>query len=360
MNKIRVNNIKEKLKDLAPEPGKEYTTQEQVDIYVGLEKGMAEGVYEKTHAEYMSEKEVLKHISSLAEEHGLKASVTFKRFEANMNDLSYTIGSFIKGMKGERIARRDLKLLSYDKGVKIFYNIALEDEDAQAEYDAIVISPYGIFVVEVKNWGSEMSIDEQGILRREDQNIRYDLPGRMGIKEGLLRGCLEELFPNKYQGILLFSNENAKVDDLYQQIPICFGGGISYAIRRYNNGEEILKSEQIEEIAAQIQNMHKVQKAPCKVNCEELIDDYAVLMAAIEEAAEGRMNSVEELINIELENSSREVKAQKQDMVSTSGGVSREEQQKEQSIPSWLVGAIGGAVLTYAGFAASKWFAARK
>lgn len=31
-----------------------------------------------------------------------------------MGELGYTIGSFIKGMKGERIARRALKLISFD------------------------------------------------------------------------------------------------------------------------------------------------------------------------------------------------------------------------------------------------------
>ena len=78
-------------------------------------------------------------------------------------------------------------------------NIALEDEDAQAEYDAIVITPYGLFVVEVKNWGAEMHINENGILRRNDQDIKYDLPGRMSVKEGLLREYLGDIFPDKYQ-----------------------------------------------------------------------------------------------------------------------------------------------------------------
>lgn len=150
------------------------------------------------------------HFSTLAAEYGLKETETYKRFESNMNDLGFTIGSFIKGMKGERIAKRALKLISFDKNVKILYNIALEDEDVQAEYDAIVITPYGIFVVEVKNWGAEMHIDENGILWRNDQNIKYDLPGRMSAKEGLLREYLGDIFPDKYQGMVLFSNENTE------------------------------------------------------------------------------------------------------------------------------------------------------
>ena len=95
------------------------------------------------------------HFEALAKEYGLDESDTSPHFRTNMGELGYTIGSFIKGMNGERIAKRALRsCLSYDKGIRILYNVQLEDEDAQAEYDAIVITPYGMFVVEVKNWGS--------------------------------------------------------------------------------------------------------------------------------------------------------------------------------------------------------------
>ena len=108
-----------------------------------------------------------------------------------------------------------------------------------------------------------MVIDENGILRREDQNIKYDLPGRMSIKEGLLRECLGDLFPENYQGILLFSNENAKVQDSYKKIPVCYGGGVTYKIRGQRSLENLLSVEQIDSIAKRIEASHKEQKAPC-------------------------------------------------------------------------------------------------
>lgn len=295
MNKNRVNSIKKKFEGVGPVKDMEYTNQEIVDLLMEIQKTMLTGVYEKTHAEFMKERDLMRHFATLAGDYGLSDLDTFKRFESNMNELGYTIGSFIKGMKGEKIAKRALKLMSFDKDVKILYNIALEDEDAQAEYDAIVVTPYGMFVVEVKNWGAEMYIDENGILKRNDQDIKYDLPGRMSIKEGLLREYVGELFPEKYQGIVLFSNENAKVCDDYKKMPICYGGGIVYAIRDYKKNGNILTSEQINEIADRISSNHKEQKAPCRVNCEEIIEDYALLMAAIEEAADGTYDSIEEL-----------------------------------------------------------------
>ncbi len=299
MNENRINSIKIAFEGIGPDKTTMYTNQEIVDKLIDIQTVMKKGVYEKTHAEYMRDRDLMIHFASLATEYGLLDTEVYKRFEENMRDLSYTIGSFIKGMKGERIARKALKLITYDNNVKILYNIALEDNDDKAEYDAIVITPYGLFVVEVKNWGTEMHIDESGILRRCDQGIKYDLASRMSVKESLLRGCLAELFPDIYQGVLLFSYDNANVKDEYKKIPLSYGGGIVYCIRDFNSGEEILSIEQIEKIVDRISSNHKEQKAVCKVDCEAIIDDYATLMATIEETAEGTYSSVEELKFVE-------------------------------------------------------------
>lgn len=186
-----------------------------------------------------------------------------------------------------------MKLLSYDKGIRIFYNVQLEDKDAQAEYDAIVITPYGMFVIEVKNWGASMTISPKGLLtRNDDSGIVYDLPGRMSVKEALLREHLQKLFPKNYYSMLLLSNERAQVQDNYHQISISCGGGISYEIKSYGKSGNTLTEEQVTKIADTILANHKEQRALCSVKCEEIIADYAELMVQIEAASNGM---VEEL-----------------------------------------------------------------
>lgn len=253
-----------------------------------LQAAMMRGIYEKTHAENLRDRDIMLHFDSLAKEYGLETTETYRRFAANMTDLGYTIGSLIKGMNGERIARRALKLLSYEKGVRILYNVQLEDADAQAEYDAIVIAPYGLFVIEVKNWGCAMHIAPNGLLTRDDSNdIVYDLPGRMSVKEALLREYLKELFPASYHSMLLLSNERAQIRDEYHKIPVNCGGGIAYEIKEYAENGACMTSEQTAVIADRIVSNHKVQRSLCSVKCEEIIADYAQLMVMIEEAAAG-------------------------------------------------------------------------
>ena len=296
MKNERIAQIMESFSGLGTNPHTLYTNQEIVNHLAELQAAMAKGVFEKTHAENLRDRDIMIHFEALAKEYGLDGTDTYRRFKANMNDLGYTIGSFIKGMNGERIARRALKLLSYDKAIRILYNVQLEDDDSQAEYDAIVVAPYGLFVVEVKNWGVPMTISANGLLTRNDgSGIVYDLPGRMSVKEALLREYLQELFPTDYHNMLLLSNERAQVQDNYHRIPISCGGGISYEIKSYGKKDTSITEEQVQKIADIILANHKEQRALCNVKCEEIIADYASLMAQIEasssEASEQRTAS---------------------------------------------------------------------
>ena len=115
----RASNIIKAFAGVGPNESTLYTNQEIVTLLQDMQRRQLEGVYEQTHAEHMRERDLMLHFAMLAEEYGLKETEVYKRFESNMRDMSYTIGSFIKGMKGEHIARRALKLITFDKNVKV-------------------------------------------------------------------------------------------------------------------------------------------------------------------------------------------------------------------------------------------------
>lgn len=302
MNAARLNQLKKNFDGLGTKQNVLYTNQEVIERLTGLQGAMARGVFEKTHAENLRDRDIMIHFEALAKEYKLNETETFLRFKNNMNEFGYTIGSFIKGMNGERIARRALKLLSYDKEVRILYNIQLEDDDVQAEYDAIIVAPYGLFVVEVKNWGSSVTLSSNGIIaRNDDSGVIYDLPGRMSVKEALLREYLEDIFPASYHNMLLFSNERIQIEDNYHQIFISCGGGISYEIKSYAKKGNSMTMEQVNKIADAILANHKEQRALCTVKCDEIIEDYAKLMVQIESASSGDTNRHDEVANHEVE-----------------------------------------------------------
>lgn len=114
----RTEQIIASLQGLGTSPYRLYTNQEVIDHLKELQAAMARGVFEKTHAENLRDKDIMLHFKTLAEEYGLAQTDTYCRFETNMRELSYTIGTYIKGMCGERMARKSLKLLSLDKNIK--------------------------------------------------------------------------------------------------------------------------------------------------------------------------------------------------------------------------------------------------
>jgi len=126
MNNIRMSQIIESLKGLGTNQNTMYTNQEIIDHLTELQGAMARGVFEKTHAENLRDRDIMIHFEALAKEYGLDETDTYLRFKANMSELGYTIGSFIKGMNGERIAKRALKLLSYNKGIRILTTFSLK------------------------------------------------------------------------------------------------------------------------------------------------------------------------------------------------------------------------------------------
>ena len=286
MNNERIDQIKATLSGLGTKADEMYTNQQLVDVLKEFQNALVKGVFEKTHAENLRGKDLLVHLEALAKEYGLDQTSTFLRLKSNLNELGYTIGSYIKGLNGERVARKALKLLSLDKSVKVLYNVQLEDEDAEAEYDAIAITPYGLFVIEVKNWGPSVVITQDGILKKDDdREITYDLAGRMSIKQALLKEYIGDSFPKHYQSILMFPDDRVKVENHYNGVLVCCGGGISYKIQEFTAGEDSLTAEQIMNIEQTIRAHHVVKKAPSPVNCDEIIEDYAVLMARIEDAS---------------------------------------------------------------------------
>lgn len=279
----RQEDIKEMLSGLGTNTDGMYTNQEIIDFLSDYQNAIANVVFEKTHAEYLSSKDVMTHIRVLAEEYGLQDSELFIRLRKNLNHLHHTIYTYIRGIRGEEKCRNGLKLLSYDKDVKLLYNLALNDGETNTEYDVIAITPYGVFIVEVKNWSNELVLDSNGFLKKPNQ-LSYDAAGRLGIKEALIKEYLEGIVDVPVHSILMIPDPMS-LDDQYQKIDICLGLGITAKIRSYANGETNLNSNEINRIESVLLEHQVVQKTKCDVNCEAITNDFAEFIALIEQKA---------------------------------------------------------------------------
>ncbi len=287
MKEERIAEIKARLAGHGPSAEERYTNQEIVYSLVDLQEAMANEVFAINHADHFAARDIMLHFGALAAEYGLQESDEFRRLAMNMRSLGCTIGSLKKGFAGERRTKEGLRVMTFDPDVQILYNLTLQDEVSKTEYDAIVITPYGIFVVEAKNFRGAAYINEKGMLQRQDDAVaEYNLGEKMNNKEFLLRNCLGDLASVPYQGLLLYVDESASIIDDYKQIPIVFCNTVASVIRGYDNGENHISPEQVREIVKRI-TAHSVEsKYPCRVDCRQIIDDFALLMSEIEERAD--------------------------------------------------------------------------
>ena len=284
MNHDRYEQIKNSLSGLGTDADQRYTHKEIIDRLIKLENALLAGVYEKNHAENMRPQDLTKHFAALAEEFGLDNNDTYQRFLKNMGELDRTVKGLIAGQKGEHLAKSALRPLTYDPNVKVLYNISLENEGMKTEYDAIVIAPYGLFVVEVKNWSGDVTLTHDGFLTR---NGRYstNLAARMLVKETLLRDCLGEMFPTYYHGVLLIPENKTRLKDEYHQISIAYGASIANSIRFCSGTRAEMSPRRIDAIAKRLCFNNVEQRSQCPVRCDVIIDDFAMLMAQMEAAS---------------------------------------------------------------------------
>lgn len=294
------------LQGLGTKATERYTNVEMLNQLIALQSEIIRILESYGAPYYMKDRDIIPWIEEFAKESGFDKTREFERLKLNISKLGYEIASLTKGFKGEEYCKKSLSILSLDPRVEILYNTQLRFGDVYGEYDAIVIAPYGLFVIEVKNWkATKLTITEKGILKSNDGNqVTYDLDTRMSEKEALLKRCLFDTKIKKYQSLLLLSNMWTEVNDEYQKIPVICGDNISKAIMAYDNGKKVFSDRKIRAIAKSLKMDHQEQTGFCQVRCEEIKEDFSTLINMLN--SKRGLDFVEEDGNTADDNESKE------------------------------------------------------
>ncbi len=280
------NTEKAYLEQWAPKAEDLFTNEEQEQKLVGFQSAICHVMLSSGITERITPRDITSFLERLAHENGVDEDETFQRLREGMKNLGFLIGSLKKGAKGEKRTRDGLRNLEFSPGVKILYNITLDDGTDRTEYDAIVLTPYGIFVVEAKNFNGDARITEKGILVRKDDRFgEYNLGEKMNRKEFLLRSCLGELASVPYHALLLYVNEQVDIEDEYHQIPITYCNTVAKTIQQFDHGDELIMSEELKQIEAEITSHQIDARYPCGVDCQQIIEDLTAIMRRIANSA---------------------------------------------------------------------------
>jgi restriction system protein len=160
---------------------------------------------------------------------------------------------FMKGVLGELMVNLAAKF-SLDKNVySLFKNVTLPTEDGTTQIDHIIVSRYGVFVIETKNmkgwiFGSpDQSTWTQKIYRR---TIPFQNPLRQNYKHTQTLQSALELDPEKMFSLVVFVGDSSFKTPMPDNV--VYGGGYIRFIK--NKTQPILSDSEVLDICAKIKS----------------------------------------------------------------------------------------------------------
>ncbi|MBR6151891.1 MAG: NERD domain-containing protein [Lachnospiraceae bacterium] len=292
MNTDRVNKLIREMTSFSKE---KYHKSELLEELFKLQAEMVRLTFNDQHASLADLKlyDVEWHLKGLNEECNHVADKELNRFTEESKAVCNLIRAEISGNKGEYKAFSALNYLKMPN--TILRNVELRDGEEKTELDIVVITPAGITIVEVKNTGRDIFIDEQGNYFRTGEFLRLDcnIAEKMGTKEMLLKQVLENagLGGIKIQSILVFTNKRIEVQNRYDRIRTCFVSQLSYQVE----GMKGHTVDDMETVAQVISKATCPESYPLDFDINGFKRDFATVLTILEEASMRKEEKKEEL-----------------------------------------------------------------
>lgn len=284
MSKERINEIMNNLKAFDKES---YKRDELLPELLKLQTEMVEMTFNEEHASVANLKiwDVKDHLVQLNNESGNIADEEIKKFSDEAYDFSNMIRGIISGNKGEAKVFNILDSYKYN-GNALLKNIELSNDGERTEIDALVVTPKALVIVEVKNTGRDIFIDENGDYYRMGRFLRWDsnIKEKFETKEALLKKALgkeyEDCIVNK---VVVFTNDKVEIQNKYQDMETCFLTQLTYVIERFDSGRNYEKSD-MDDICKKIKTSEELESYPVRFDIDQFKYDFAVIMAMLEDA----------------------------------------------------------------------------
>lgn len=283
----RTREIMESMKSFMK---KEYQKAEILPELLELQKELVNLTFNEEHAERGSLRiwDVEKHLEQLNEERGHVADAELQAFEDKCKFFCNLIKSEFSGRTGEEKTFRALDVIYGNK--RIIKNCELQNDAEKTELDATVVTPKGIFIVEVKNTGKDVTIDQNGDFYRSGLYMNWDsnIGEKMNVKQKLLREAVESAgFEKeiKVESIVVFTNSRIEVNNRYEYVKTCFLGALPHIINNYK-GTVLYTDEEMDQIEAALEKARCNEAYPMEMDMEQFKRDFATVMAILETASE--------------------------------------------------------------------------
>lgn len=285
MNKSRVNELVTSMKSFSKE---KYYKGEMLSELFLLQQEIVDLTFNDVHASTADLKiwDVERHLKQMNQDNGNVADEELERFLKGSRELCNLIKAEVSGNRGEAKAFRALEHLQ-NRSI-VIKNVELKDGDVRTELDAVVITSGSITIVEVKNTGKDIFIDENGNYFRTGEYLKLDcnIAEKMDLKENLLRKALAvgDDQTIKITRVVVFTNNRIEVQNKYSGIQTCFVTQLTTFVEKLIDSE-CMSYQEMEQIASRIREAEEKEAYPSRFDVEQYKRDFATVMAILEEAS---------------------------------------------------------------------------
>jgi ssDNA-binding Zn-finger/Zn-ribbon topoisomerase 1 len=171
----------------------------------------------------------------------------------------------LKGIYGESIVALQLSQLS-SKKYKILNDVLIQNDVRSSQIDHIVVSNYGVFVIETKNFsgwifGNEHSNNWTKTLYKKKYHFRNPILQAWGHIT-TLKAVLSDCHHTPYFPIVVFTG-NSTLRNIKANVPVVKTGGLIRHIKNESNTEH-LSNEAVDQIYNKLVRLNKTDKASRK------------------------------------------------------------------------------------------------
>lgn len=165
-----------------------------------------------------------------------------------------------QGIEGEKNLYNRLKIIG-DR-IRIIQNARyVIDDDFSVEHDMIVISAYGIFSIEIKNWGLNSHINEKGYLVNKNGKSVNVIEQSMRHVHNLERVIQKEMHHNaEVHPLIVWVNEKSKITNEFKYVTVCNYNDVEFELFNSKKYSQIYSQEDVDAIYRKLQEIKIPEK----------------------------------------------------------------------------------------------------
>ena len=282
--------IKQQLEQSGAMLKRVYARDELLPGYKAFEEAVLRQLFNKDYSDAMRMYDARQHLRQACSQYALADSEVIRRLDCTLVQFSKDMSALVNGARGEQAVRRSIECLRCEHAV--IYNLETEYECTRIECDAVIVTPWGVVIVETK-WGKhDTVIDEDGFMhnRGAAQSYAYNVGEKLRTKEYVVWHRLHEAIPglvpyDRVRTALVMANNNTTCDNRFEKIKVFRCGTLPYAIEDLQ-ANPCLTDEQVERVGKALESISCQHEYPSEIDFDQLRSDIAETINAIERASE--------------------------------------------------------------------------